>query len=132
MDNSESIEQQNEEAAKDVAGEEVSEKAEGPMNCTQLSLTSAASIQNKLAIPMISFGEPSTTFGAASSGLLFPNAIQTSTLGGGEKGNEINGNTENADKEDDGPPNMEYKQFDDVKTIVREKFHSVSFHYNKQ
>lgn len=73
----------------------------------------AASTQSTSATPMFSFGKPSATaFGTgSSSSFSFSSAIQTQKPIESEKKTDAgaNGNTVNADDEDDEPPKVEYK-----------------------
>ncbi|XP_055301146.1 nuclear pore complex protein Nup50 [Sitodiplosis mosellana] len=70
-----------------------------------------APTQSSSATPMFSFGKPSTTFGTGSSGFSFSSAIQTTKPAESDKKTDggTNGNTENAEDEDDEPPKVEYK-----------------------
>lgn len=83
----------------------------------------SASTQSTSATPMFSFGKPSTTpFGTGSStGFSFSSAIQTQKPAESDKKTDAgaNGNTENAEDEDDEPPKVEYKP-----VVENESFYS--------
>lgn len=70
----------------------------------------AAATQSTSAAPMFSFGKStSSTFGTGSSGFSFSSAIQASKPAEKKTDSNTNGNTENAEDEDDEPPKVEYK-----------------------
>lgn len=70
----------------------------------------SAPTQSTSVAPLFSFGKPSTTstFGGSSSGFSFSSAIQTPKPTESDNQNGTNGNTENAE-DDDEPPKVEFK-----------------------
>lgn len=94
--------------------------ADGGNSLAATTPTKAASVA-----PMFSFGKPAaatataTTFGAASSGFSFSSAIQTSKPPADS--DNTNGNTENADDENDEPPKVEFKPVVEEESIYSKR-----------
>lgn len=85
-----------------------------PTTAIENSATAVADAPTKSGsvAPLFSFGKPSTSFGSSSStGFTFSNAIQVPKPAdnGNKAGGGTNGNTENAEDEDDEPPKVEFK-----------------------
>lgn len=83
----------------------------------------AAPTQSKSAAPLFSFGNPTSTFGSSSAGFSFSSAIQTAKPADGEKKTEggTNGNTANAEDEDDEPPKVEFKPVVEEESIYSKR-----------
>lgn len=87
-----------------------------PTPTAETSNTAAAVVatptQSVSEAPLFSFGKPTSTFGSSSTGFSFSSAIQTQkTTADSEKKMDggTNGNTANADEDEDEPPKVEFK-----------------------
>lgn len=85
--------------------------------------TNAASsiVSAPTATPMFSFGKPTTTFGGASSSSGFSFSSAAKPAESEKKGDNENGNTENADDESDEPPKVEFKPVVEEESIYSKR-----------
>lgn len=83
----------------------------------------SAPTQSTSMTPTFSFGNPSSTFANSSAGFSFSNAIQTPKPAENDKKSDggTNGNTENAEDEDDEPPKVEFKQVVEEESIYSKR-----------